>query len=379
MPRLSHAHDQARRRIADLTAAGLAPERLAAGVMSALERAIGLDGYRMFGVDPQTLLVNRLLAASESDGWARRAWLQHIYLAAEGLEYIELPNLLRANLTTVAFQDRQEQSWGYPPALFGAVTPRDHHRRFHELGSPVGGTLLGGFAAGGQWVAALQAYRRDPNRPFRRGDVTFVRQIAPTVGLALAASMAREDALRIPLTPEVAVPVASGILLLDPDGRPRFATPAGESWLGLLGDVDRDAHAPLPTAIWSAVAGLRAGGEDVPANVLVAPSAVGPVRIEASPAGPDGALAIVLAPVAPPTPPDVPLSWPLTRQERAVGAALLRGHGNRDIAAHLSIAEHTVEWHLRRAYAKLEVTSRTQLLAKFFRDVAARTFSEPGA
>jgi len=413
---------RARRRIADLAASGLPPEPLAARLMAAVAEAVPHDGFRLFGVDPQTLLVNRLLAASQEDGWARLEWLQEVYLAAGPLGYIELPNLMRAGLPAVAFQDRQELCWGLPPDLLAAVTPRAHHDRFHEIRSPVGGTLLAGFAAGGRWMAALQAYRRDPDRPFRAGEVAFVRGISQAAGLALAASLARERALLVDGDRESSSravgqhddgssptpPTASGILLLEPGGRVRFATPAGETWRGLLADADRSGRTQgngadeLPTAVWSAVAALRAGaavradwaagsgdgetarrrdeetgsrGEvvDQPgalggAGVVLASSTYGPVRVEASAAGEDGATAIVLAPARPPEPPAVPPDWPLTPGERETVARLLRGAGNRQIAGDLCVSEHTVEWRLRHAYEKLGVHSRTELLARFFQE-----------
>jgi DNA-binding NarL/FixJ family response regulator len=58
----------------------------------------------------------------------------------------------------------------------------------------------------------------------------------------------------------------------------------------------------------------------------------------------------------------------LTRQERRVVEGLVRGMSNRQIAAALFVAEHTVEGHLRRVYDKLGVGSRTRLLARYFRE-----------
>lgn len=242
MPRLSKAQDAARRRVV----------HLAARLLAVVEGAIGWDGCRLFGVDPGSLLVNRLLAASAEDGWARLEWLWERAGAAAG----------------------------------------------------------GGVAAG----------------------------------------------------------EAPGILVLKADGRLRFATPAGERWHDRLADADRAGHAPLPTAIHAAVAGLRAAGEGMPALSLLASTAAGDVRVEASPAGADGSVAIVLAPGLTPAAPAAPAGWPLTPQERQVVDLLIGGASNRGIAATLRIAEHTVEWHLPHAYAKLEVRGRTQLLARVFRE-----------
>src|SRR3712207_57280 len=169
MPRLSQAQDETRQRIARLAASGLSPEDFGARLLDALQRAVPPDGQRLFGVDPATLLVNRTLAASANDAWARQAWLREAYLASGLLTYVDFPNLMRAGLTAVAFHDRQETCWGYPPQLLDPVSPGDHYHAFHENQAPVGGTLLASIPADGRWIGALQLYRRDPKRPYRRG------------------------------------------------------------------------------------------------------------------------------------------------------------------------------------------------------------------
>jgi DNA-binding CsgD family transcriptional regulator/GAF domain-containing protein len=365
MPRLSRAQEEARRRIADLAARNLTPEALGARLLAALETAIPFDGGRLFGIDPATLLVNRVLAATDEDAWARREWLREVYLAAGPLIYLELTTLMRAGLHAVAFHDCRDACWGYPSELLGRVEPRDHFRLFHELRSPVGGTLLACFRAAGRWVAALQIYRRDPVRPFRAGDVAFLRLLAPAIGNALHASLARERAVHVqgPATLE-----ATGVLLLGPDHNLELATPAAEAWTAALYDARRGEHGPLPSAVLSAVAALRAGGDGASLGAVTAWTPAGPVRVEASPGGPDGRVAVVLAPERRPAPPAVPAGWPLSGQERRIVGLLLQGMSNRRIAATLEASENTVEWHLRRIYDALNVRSRTQLLARLFRE-----------
>jgi DNA-binding CsgD family transcriptional regulator/GAF domain-containing protein len=365
MPRLSRIQEQTRRRIIDLTARCLAPEVLGARLLDELRAAIPFDGGRLFGIDPATLLVNRVLAATDSDGWARLEWLREVYLAAEPLVYLELPTLMRAGLHAVAFHDRQDACWGYPRELLDRVEPRDHFRLFHELRSPVGGTLHACFSAAGRWVAALQIYRRDPARPFRAGDVAFLRLLAPAIGNALHGSLARERAVR---QQGRAMPEATGVLLLGPDRELEFATPAAEAWLSALYDARRQGQGALPSAVWSAVAALRAGGEWMSRSTVTAWTPAGPVRVEASPGGPDGSVAVVLAPERPPAPPAVPEGWPLTNQQRRIVGLLLRGMSNHQIAATLEASENTVEWHLRAIYDTLGVRSRTQLLARLFQE-----------
>lgn len=68
---------------------------------------------------------------------------------------------------------------------------------------------------------------------------------------------------------------------------------------------------------------------------------------------------------------DWALEAELTPQERQVALLVARGSTNREAAAELFLSTKTIEFHLRNAYRKLGVRTRTELACLLMREDAA--------
>jgi DNA-binding NarL/FixJ family response regulator len=359
MARLSKIQAQARLQILELESLNLLPEAVSSRMMAALQRAMPADDCVMFGVDPGSLLFDRLLCAS-GDVKEWMFWLQRIYLAREPLAETSFPGLMQANLGTVAIHDLPHTCLGVPVPILDLKTPKEWHHGYHDIQTPAGGILRACFAARGRWIAALEMTRRESSRSFYPAEVGFVRLLAPAIGRILQAAYERERAVKT-----VAVGAdASGILLLDADRQELFCNSAAQEWLRQIGERE----GKYPTAVWAAIARLNAD-RGTPSRALHVWTPAGNLRIEASRSEQDGSTAIVFAPERPPISPELPLHWQLTTQEREVVGLVFKGLNNSQMATTLMVSEHTIESHLSHTYEKLDVHSRSELLACLFRDV----------
>jgi len=62
-----------------------------------------------------------------------------------------------------------------------------------------------------------------------------------------------------------------------------------------------------------------------------------------------------------------PLAELLTPRETEVLRLLADGSGNKEIAAHLNISEHTIKFHIRSILGKLGASSRTEAVSRGLR------------
>jgi hypothetical protein len=242
MARLSRVQEEARQDILLLARAAVRPGEFSRRLLAVLDRAIPSDGQTFFGVDPGTLLFNRILAVSAGAVPHTLWYLRNRYLA-EPVAALDHPALMRAGNTVLALHDRPETSWGAPPNLVSTIAARDWYRGYHERQGPAGGVLRAYFAADGHWLAGLVLARFEARRPFQATDIAFIRLVASSIGQALRTALERERATAMPLP---TTPGASGVLVLAPDGRERLITPVAEGWLRVL----RDSEASAVSSEW---------------------------------------------------------------------------------------------------------------------------------
>jgi DNA-binding CsgD family transcriptional regulator len=361
MPRLSRTQETARQQIIDLTRRALLPAPFSERLLTILAEVVPADAQQLWGVDPGTLLYNRSLALSASMRPHILWYLQHRYLREP--VNMTAPALMRARSAALVLHDRPETCWGAPSALFSPwASAHDFQRVYHELDAPAGGLLYTFLQSDGQWLAALTLARFTAQRSFQRTDILFLHLMAPMLGRGLRRALDLErTTLYPPPAPEVA-----GMLVLGPDRRVQFSTPAADYWLARLQDAGTELEQHLPTVIWAAVARLRTEdmGQLAATVRICIPGST--LRVDASSCTSEDLTAIVLIPERAALPPDVPAIWPLTRQEREVLSHVVRGLTNRQIASTLMVTENTIEAHLRHIYEKVDVHSRSELLARLF-------------
>lgn len=364
MPRRSLLQGRVRAEIADAERRQLRPEDFGAAVLAALRLVVPYDDARLFGVDPGSLLLNRLIAASDTDGPFRAYWLRHLYLSQFSDAYFGPHELMRLGTRAISYQPQQDACWGMPEQLGDAMTPVEHARFFHESRTPVGGSLRLCLRARGQWIGMLDLVRREASLPISARDHAVCAEMVSLIGRGLDASLMREAADMRPTTGDD----ETGVVIVGNDRVIAYATPAGERYLASLPDVEQSRHGELATSLLTVMRALAHRDRLGQQPVIEVASRLGPLRIEATNGREPGSYAVVIAPVRRVARTTVPAHWPLTERQRQVAEQMLQGANTKAIARELFVSVPTVETHIGHIYEALGVTSRTELLARMFRE-----------
>lgn len=220
--------------------------------------------------------------------------------------------------------------------------------------------------AGRVW-GVVGLYRAAGPSGFTRDDAGLLARLSAVVGAGLRTSLVIER------TATLASPDGPAALVIGPDDEIRQSTPAAQARVDELGGRPCGA---LPTPLLSLVAAaraLRAGQRASPPQSRIRLPSGEWVVAHAAPlsqAG-DGPGDVLLA-LEKARPPDilpvVTAAIGLTNRETDVVSMVLQGADTAAISRRLHLSPHTVQDHLKSVFAKAQVSSRRQLIARLFFD-----------
>jgi DNA-binding CsgD family transcriptional regulator/GAF domain-containing protein len=209
----------------------------------------------------------------------------------------------------------------------------------------------------------LHLFRSRGGRPFSRDEAEAVAK----VGRRLAAGV-RAAALA-PVVETLPSTEAPGVLLLDRADHVTLSAGSAEQWLRVAGDPDfADGPTPVLMALGAAARSLardpRAGAPSARARTRDVTGAWW--LLHAAVAGDDtGAVAVTVQPAPGPQMTTLVMrGLGFSDGERQVCELLLDGRSTKQIAEQLSISPWTVQDRLKTVFAKADVRSRRELVAR---------------
>jgi len=331
----------ARREIAALATSGLGVEALHAAAIDVVGAVVANDFTCWGSLDPATLVISSMTSGRN------RIAPEYEPLLAETEYAGDVPN---------SFAELARR--GRPVARLSDLPHREvvRHRRLNDVWRPLGleHEVRTTFAVDGDCWGAGGFVRSGSD--FTDRELEFLAAVAPAIAAATRVAV-RTDAhgYRGETGPSIVV--------TGPTGEPRAVTAAARSWQDELDQIAPGRFGVLLQAVvtgtraatsgtfqarvqttsggWVMLQGSRLIGEDDQSEVVV--------TIE--PASGQHLVGMLLA------------AYGLTTREREICLEVISGHTTAEIAGRLSISPHTVQDHLKAAFAKVGVRSRGELVA----------------
>ncbi|TCO44956.1 DNA-binding CsgD family transcriptional regulator [Kribbella antiqua] len=331
----------ARREIAALATSGLNVVELHAAAIEVVEQVVATDLTCWAALDPGTLVIS-----SMTSGRAKIPAEYEPRLAET--EYAgDVPNsfaeLARRRQTIARLSDLPYRE------VVG-------HRRLNEVWRPLGidhevramfGVDGDCWGAGGFVRGGLE---------FSEREVEFLGSVAPAIGAATRVAV-RTDAHGY------RGGVGPSIVVTGPGGEPRAVTSAARAWEDELNEIAPGRFGVLLQAVatgtraaasgtFQARIQTAAGGWVVlQGSQLISDDDQSEVVVTIEPASGNHLVGMLLA------------AYGLTTREREICLEIISGHTTAEIADRLSISPHTIQDHLKSAFAKVGVRSRGELVA----------------
>lgn len=331
----------ARRDIAALATSGLGVADLHAAAIEVVDQVVASDLTCWAAMDPGTLVISSMTSGRE-----------------------RIPPEYEPRLAEAEYAGDDANSFAElarrpdPVARLSDLPYREvvGHRRLNEVWRPLGldHEVRVAFTVDGDCWGAAGLVRGGTE--FSDREMEFLGSVAPVVGAAT----------------RVAVRTAArghrgaagpSIVVTGPRGEPRAVTPAAQCWQEELNEI---APGRFDVLLRAVVTGTRAaatgtfqarvqtitgGWVVMQGSQLISDDDQSEVVVTIEPASGHHLVRMLLA------------AYGLTTREREICLEVISGHTTPEIADRLSISPHTIQDHLKSAFAKVGVRSRGELVA----------------
>lgn len=331
-------------RICQTTTGAVALER---AVAERLRKAVGFDAWCVLTIDPAAVLPT---GGYHDEGVSHDHLPRMVEIEARGEDALALASLARAT-TRVATLSR---------ATGGKPECSQH---FREVLAPSGlaHELRAMFMTGsGPWGALVML--RGGGADFSDYEIALIESSTAPVANAIRREMVLND------IDHSASPDGPGLLLLDSSLAKVDATNSAVYWLGLIDDGIDQRHG-LPYSVMT-VAHRALADPMAPTRVRTCTRTGRWLTLHAERlAGDTSHISIIIEPTRPVEIAElVADAYGLTPRERQATRLLAASYSRTEIARLLGLSNHTVDDHIKRVFAKLNVSSRAELTAKLFLD-----------
>jgi DNA-binding CsgD family transcriptional regulator len=330
----------ARRDIAALATSGLGVAELHAAAIEVVERVVPADLTCWAAIDPDTVVISTMTSG------ANRIPAEYEPRLAEA-EY--------AGTDRHSFAELAERS--FPVARLSDLPYREvaQHRRLQEVWHPLGldHELRAVFQVDGATWGGAGLVRGGPE--FTDREVEFLGSVAAVIAAATRVAV-RTDARGHRCAGGPAIVVTG------PSGEPRALTAAASHWQD---DLDQIAPGRFRVLLRAVVTGaLAAPGGTFRARVQAATGGWAVLQASRLIGDDEPQLVVTIEPASGQQLLGMLLTaYGLSTRERQVCLEVMSGHSTAAIAGRLSISPHTVQDHLKSAFAKVGVRSRGELVA----------------
>jgi DNA-binding CsgD family transcriptional regulator len=332
-------------RICRTTSGAVAIER---AVAARLRAAVGFDAWCALTIDPASVLPT---GGFHEEGVPHHRLPHLVEIEARGDDALSFPSLARASARV---RTLSQATGGHP----------DRSQHYREVLTPSGlGYELRAMlkTSSGVW-GALVLFRGSDTTDFSPAEAELVDQ--STAGVA--AAIRREMVLTEIGTREATH--GPGLLLLDATLARVNATGGALRWLAEIDD-GVDSARRLPYAV-TTLAHRALANPAAPARGRTRTRTGRWLILHAERLADDPThISVIIEPARPVEIAELMAdAYGLTPRERGVVRALATGYSRSEIARMLGLSAHTVDDHIKRIFAKLDVCSRAELTAKLFFD-----------